>query len=38
MEFSAPASTGVNGDSAGEIELVTPKKDGAQFFKVSTVK
>ena len=37
-EFSAPASTGVNGDSAGDIELVTPKKDGAQFFKVSTVK
>ena len=37
-EFSAPASTGVNGDSAGEIELVAPKKDGAQFFKVSTVK
>ena len=37
-KFSAPASTGVNGDSAGDIELVTPKKDGAQFFKVSTVK
>lgn len=37
-EFSAPASTGVNGDSAADIELVTPKKDGAQFFKVSTVK
>ena len=37
-EFSAPAKTGVNGDSAADIELVTPKKDGAQFFKVSTVK
>ena len=36
--FSIPAATGVNGDLAGEIELVTPKKDGAQFFKVSTVK
>ena len=36
--FSIPASTGVNGDLTGEIELVTPKTDGAQFFKVSTVK
>ena len=37
-EFSAPASTGVNGDFSGDIEIVAPKKDGAQFFKVSTVK
>lgn len=37
-EFSAPASTGVNGDLSGDIEIVAPKKDGAQFFKVSTVK
>ena len=36
--FSVPSDKGVNGDLAGEIELVTPKKDGAQFFKVSTVK
>lgn len=26
-----------NGDAAGEIDLVVPKKDGAQFFKVSTI-
>ncbi|MBR4259778.1 MAG: hypothetical protein IKQ17_12160 [Kiritimatiellae bacterium] len=36
--FSIPAAEGVNGDLSGEIELVAPKKDGAQFFKVSTVK
>ena len=37
-EFSVPASTGVNGNLSGDIEIVAPKKDGAQFFKVSTVK
>ena len=36
--FSIPAAEGVNGDLAGDIELIAPKKDGAQFFKVSTVK
>lgn len=36
--FSIPAPTGTNGDLAGDIELIAPKKDGAQFFKVSTVK
>lgn len=36
--FSIPAATGTNGDLAGDIELIAPKKDGAQFFKVSTVK
>ena len=36
--FSIPAPTGTNGDLSGEIELIAPKKDGAQFFKVSTVK
>ena len=36
--FSIPAEKGVNGDYSGEIELVTPKTEGAQFFKVSTVK
>ena len=37
-KFPAPGSEGVNGNLSREIELVTPKKDGAQFFKVSTVK
>ena len=36
--FSVPADKGVSGDLSREIELVAPKKDGAQFFKVSTVK
>lgn len=25
------------GDATGEIDLITPRKDGAQFFKVSTI-
>lgn len=37
--FSVPADAETaNGNNGGEIKLVTPKKDGAQFFKVSTVK
>lgn len=37
--FAVPADTAsVSGDAAKEINLVTPKKDGAQFFKVSTIK
>ena len=37
--FAVPAgSASVSGDAAKEINLVTPKKDGAQFFKVSTIK
>ena len=37
--FAIPAGTAsVSGDAAKEINLVTPKKDGAQFFKVSTIK
>ena len=36
--FSVPAgATSVSGNAASEIKLVTPKKDGAQFFKVSTI-
>ncbi len=39
-KFSPPPSTGTNGDVSadGVIELVADKQDGAQFFKVSTVK
>ena len=37
--FAVPAdAASVSGDAAKEINLVTPKKDGAQFFKVSTIK
>ncbi len=36
--FSAPGGTGVSGDLSNEIEIITPKAEGAQFFKVSTVK
>lgn len=37
--FAIPAgASAVKGDAVNEIKLVTPKKDGAQFFKVSTVK
>lgn len=37
--FAIPAgATSANGTASGEINLVTPKKGGAQFFKVSTVK
>jgi hypothetical protein len=36
--FSVPAgATSASGNAASEIKLVTPKKDGAQFFKVSTI-
>ena len=39
-KFSQPPSTGTNGDVStdGVIELIADKKEGAQFFKVSTVK
>lgn len=37
--FAVPAgATALNGNASGEINLVAPKKDGAQFFKVSTIK
>ena len=37
-KFAIPAgAAAVKGDAANEIKLVTPKKDGAQFFKVSTI-
>lgn len=37
--FSLPADAkSVSGDKTSEITLIAPKKDGAQFFKVSTVK
>lgn len=37
--FAVPAdATSSSGNASGEINLVTPKKDGAQFFKVSTIK
>lgn len=37
--FAVPAgATSSSGNASGEIDLVTPKKDGAQFFKVSTIK
>jgi hypothetical protein len=37
--FAVPEGTGsVAGKIGDEIKLVTPKKDGAQFFKVSTIK
>lgn len=37
--FAIPAdAASVSGDTAKEINLVTPKKDNAQFFKVSTIK
>lgn len=37
--FSVPeGAKSLNGDATGEINLVTPKKEGAQFFKVSTIK
>ena len=36
--FSVPENTDpMRGNDSGEIKLVTPKKDGAQFFKVSTI-
>jgi hypothetical protein len=36
--FSVPAgASSASGNAAGEIKLITPKKDGAQFFKVSTI-
>ena len=35
--FSVPANADeANGNSGGEIKLVTPKENGSQFFKVST--
>jgi hypothetical protein len=38
-KFEIPeGATASNGKADDEITLVTPKKDGAQFFKVSTVK
>lgn len=37
-KFAVPEEADkVNGNASGEIKLVTPKKDGAQFFKVSTI-
>ena len=37
--FAVPEGAAtLSGDAAKEINLVTPKKDGAQFFKVSTIK
>ena len=37
--FAVPEGAAtLSGDTAKEINLVTPKKDGAQFFKVSTIK
>lgn len=39
LSFSVPEGiVSANGDDAGEITLVAPKKDNAQFFKVTTVK
>ena len=39
MNFAVPEdSKPSNGSTGGEITLATAKKDGAQFFKVSTVK
>ena len=36
--FSIPSGTKSSaGDSAGDIKLVAPKGDGAQFFKISTI-
>lgn len=36
--FSVPAGAeSKSGNAASEIKLITPKKDGAQFFKVSTI-
>jgi hypothetical protein len=36
--FAVPAGAqSRTGDASGEIDLITPKKDGAQFFKVSTI-
>ena len=39
-KFSTPPQTGTNGDVStdGVIELIADQKEGAQFFKVSTVK
>ena len=36
--FALPKGSGVRGDTTKDITLVTEKKDGAAFFKVSTVK
>ena len=39
FNFSVPeGASSANGKAGAEITLVTPKKDGAQFFKVSTIK
>lgn len=39
LNFSVPEGVrNSNGDAGTEIKLYTPKKDGAQFFKVSTIK
>ena len=39
QNFAVPAgATSAKGDAANEINLVAPKKDGAQFYKVSTIK
>ena len=35
--FTVPQGDGVRGDASKDITLVTEKKDGAAFFKVSTV-
>ena len=39
INFAVPeGAASASGDSANEISLIAPKKDGAQFFKVSTIK
>ncbi len=39
FNFSVPdGASSANGKAGADIMLVTPKKDGAQFFKVSTIK
>ena len=39
FNFSVPkGASSANGKAGADITLVTPKKDGAQFFKVSTIK
>lgn len=39
ISFAVPeGATSASGNDAGEISLIAPKKDGAQFFKVSTIK
>lgn len=39
LNFTVPdGATSANGKAGADIRLITPKKDGAQFFKVSTIK